>query len=218
MTLHTLYWAAIGFVPAIVVASFFEWFLHRYIMHRRVPGFEYPFRAHAMVHHRIFKADHTYHLIQEEDKMTIPMAWWNGPVLVAVCQSPFILVSWLVGEWGILVGACAAIACYFATYEYLHWCMHLPRQRRIERSGIFFRLNGHHILHHRYMDSNLNVVLPLADFCLGTLVIRSKIPFPQPKGPSVPNLQPTPERRSLPRRVFGFLRLCVAGVKTGSNS
>ena len=42
-----------------------------------------------------------------------------------------------------------------------------------------FRLNGHHLLHHRYMNKNFNVVLPLADLCLGTLLLRSKIAFAQ---------------------------------------
>jgi sterol desaturase/sphingolipid hydroxylase (fatty acid hydroxylase superfamily) len=68
--------------------------------------------------------------------------------------------------------------------------MHLPRKRHVERSGIFFRLNGHHLLHHRYMNKNFNVVLPLADLCFGTLLLRSKVHFQQASGPSVPNVQP----------------------------
>jgi sterol desaturase/sphingolipid hydroxylase (fatty acid hydroxylase superfamily) len=68
--------------------------------------------------------------------------------------------------------------------------MHLPRKRHVERSGIFFRLNGHHLLHHRYMNRNFNVVLPLADLCFGTLLLRSKVHFKQASGPAVPNVQP----------------------------
>ncbi|HSH95410.1 MAG TPA: hypothetical protein VK968_14800, partial [Roseimicrobium sp.] len=47
-----------------------------------------------------------------------------------------------------------------------------------------------HLLHHRYMHKNFNVVLPLADFCLGTLIARSPIHFAQATGPAVPNVQP----------------------------
>ena len=186
---------AVGFVAAVVFASFFEWTLHRYVMHRPMKGFTYPFRTHTLVHHHVFRADHTYHLIDEKDKWTIPMAWWNGPVIVLICSIPFVSVAWLTGHWGIAVGAPLACALYFAAYEYMHWCMHLPRKRNIERSGIFFRLNGHHILHHRYMHKNFNVVMPLADLLLGTLLLRSKIAFPQPVGPSVPNLQPIPAKQ-----------------------
>lgn len=179
-----------AFAVATAYASFFEWAIHKYLMHRPLLGFKYPFRAHAVVHHQIFKADETYHLIDESDKETIPMAWWNGPVLVLGGSLPFGLLAWSLGLWGILWGAFAAITAYYVTYERIHWCMHLPKARRLEASNLFRRLNGHHLLHHRYMHKNFNVVLPLADLCLGTLLPRSKIKFAQAMGPSVPNVQP----------------------------
>lgn len=185
-----LFWTAIGAIIAIVYASAFEWLLHRFVMHKPFIGFSYPYKSHALVHHRIFKSDHTYHLVNEKDKWTIPMAWWNGPALVLVASLPFLVASWLSGSWGILVGAALATSCYYGVYEYMHWCMHLPKKRHVERSGIFFRLNGHHLLHHRYMNKNFNVVLPLADLCLGTLMLRSKVAFAQARGPAVPDVQP----------------------------
>jgi sterol desaturase/sphingolipid hydroxylase (fatty acid hydroxylase superfamily) len=118
------------------------------------------------------------------------MAWWNGPVLVALCQVPFLIVAITLKKWGLVCGAALACTVYYAVYEYLHWCMHLPRKRHVERSGIFFRLNGHHLLHHRYMRKNFNVVLPLADLLLGTMILRSKVAFAQARGVSVPNVQP----------------------------
>ena len=192
------FWFAAGFPAAVVYSSFFEWTLHRYVMHRPVGLFTYPFRTHALIHHQTFKADHTYHLVNEEDRHTIPMAWWNGPVLVALVAGPFALAAWWLGSWGLAVGALVAAALYYAAYEYMHWCMHLPRKRGIERSGIYFRLNGHHLLHHRYMHKNFNVVLPLADLCLGTLLLRSKVHFKQAEGPSVPNVQPRVRKPALP--------------------
>lgn len=159
-------------------------------MHRPLGKFVYAYNAHAKTHHKIFRADHSYHLVRECDKKTIPMAWWNATVLIPLAQSPFIIVSALTGNLAFLCGTFSACSAYYGAYEYMHWCMHLPRQRNIERSGIFFRLNGHHLLHHRYMDKNYNVVLPLADFRLGTLLLRSKVHFKQAKGPCVPNVQP----------------------------
>jgi hypothetical protein len=40
------------------------------------------------------------------------------------------------------------------------------------------------------MNKNFNVVFPLADLLLGTLLLRSKVAFAQAQGPSVPNVQP----------------------------
>ncbi len=183
-------WGLLGLLCSIPVASFFEWTLHRYVMHRPLGKFDYPFRAHAVVHHQIFKADHTYHLIHKKDQETIPMAWWNGPVLVLLMSLPLTLPAGLLGAWGFFAGALLGCASYYGAYEYIHWCMHLPKQRRIEQPKFFRRLNGHHLLHHRYMHKNFNVVLPLADLCLGTLMRRSKIKFAQAIGESVPNVQP----------------------------
>jgi hypothetical protein len=185
-----LFWCAIGAVAGIVFGSFFEWVLHRYVMHSPFRWFRFPYEKHTLIHHRIFRADHTYHLVNEMDKKTIPMAWWAGPAIVAACQLPFLIWSLFSHKWGVLCGATTACTLYFTAYEYMHWCMHLPKKRHVERSGIFFRLNGHHLLHHRYMRRNYNVVLPLADLFLGTLILRSRLHFQQARGPSVPDVQP----------------------------
>ena len=184
------FWMAVGFILGVILASFFEWTLHRYFMHRPTLNWRYPFERHTLIHHHIFRADHTYHLINDKDKHTIPMAWWNGPVLVACCAAPLIIAGIIFNKWGMLCGAVTACTLYFTAYEYMHWCMHLPKKRHVERSGIFFRLNGHHLLHHRYMHKNFNVVLPLADLLLGTLLLRSKVSFNQARGAAVPDVQP----------------------------
>jgi hypothetical protein len=189
-----IFWSATGLFATPIFASFFEWALHRYFMHRPLGKFTYPYERHTLVHHRIFKADESYVLRREQDKHTIPMAWWNGPVLILVGAIPLVSFSWILGHWFFLCGAIPASMLYYAAYEYIHWCMHLPRKRYVERSGIFFRLNGHHLLHHRYLNRNYNVVLPLADLILGTLLPRAKVHFKQATGPSIPDVQPRRRR------------------------
>jgi hypothetical protein len=172
-------WMGIGMVCGVVFASFFEWTLHRFVMHRPLGPIRYPFRTHALIHHRIFQADHTYHLIHEKDKFTIPMAWWNGPVLVLLCQVPFVPVAWLLGQWGLVWGSLLACSLYYATYEYIHWCMHLPRSRNLERSGLFFRLNGHHLLHHRavFAPEVQEILLHIVDQQRGAFRLKRPVHF-----------------------------------------
>ncbi|TSC68109.1 MAG: hypothetical protein G01um101472_152 [Parcubacteria group bacterium Gr01-1014_72] len=178
-------------------ASFFEHTLHRFLMHRPFFGFTYAYQAHAKIHHHVFGFDETYHCKRREDARIISMAWWNGPVLILVTAILPALAAWYFGDWTIVIVQCIVAALYYAVYEYIHWCMHLPKAKRrlIERFNvfgcrIFYRLNGHHLLHHRYMGKNFNVVLPFADLCLGTLVLRSKFAFSQPRGIDVPDVQP----------------------------
>src|SRR6266571_3137508 len=100
-----LFWSAVGISLGCVFASFFEWVLDRFLMHRPVGKLTYPFDRHTLVHHRVFRADHTYHLIKEEDKHTIPMAWWNGPALVAGSQVPFLIWALFSGEGALVCGS-----------------------------------------------------------------------------------------------------------------
>jgi hypothetical protein len=113
-------------------------------------------------------------------------------VLILVGCLPFAAIAAFT-SWWLLPGAFVAASAYYATYEYLHWCMHKPNRRLVERSGLFFLLNGHHLPHHRYMHKNFNVVLPLADLCLSTLLVRSTIRFAQAREEGVPDVQPQTE-------------------------
>jgi hypothetical protein len=196
----TLLTIALTLPLACLSSSVGEWTLHRYMMHRPVGRFRYPFEAHALVHHKLFGWDDTYHLNgRDAIKDKIPMAWWNGVAIIAIGGIPFYLAACTVGMltsawygWTVGLTFGAVFLANYATYEYVHWCMHLPKARRMEYSWVFRRLNGHHVLHHRYTGHNFNMVLPLADLLFGTLLVRSKKPFGQVRGYSVPDVQPLP--------------------------
>jgi len=156
-----------GFTGVFVFASFFEWTLHKHIMHSLL--WNYPFHAHALVHHGLFRADHTYHLRREVDKKKVTFAWWHAPGLVLLTL-PFLLGLGYFFGWLVFWGGLIAESSYYTLYESLHWCMHVPADRWIEKTGVFQWLNAHHYLHHRYAFKNLNVVFPLADWVFGSLV------------------------------------------------
>ncbi|MDZ4816321.1 MAG: fatty acid hydroxylase [Verrucomicrobiota bacterium] len=183
------FWQAVGFIGGVVYCSFFEWTLHRFVMHKNLKFFQYPFRSHALIHHTVFKADQTYHFKRHQDKKIVKMAWWNAPLMWTIHLPWFYLLQKGTGVhvmWGLLL----SMVIYYIVYEYMHYCMHVPKDRNVEFSPIFYKLNGHHLLHHRYMHRNFNVVLPLADMILGTLILRSPIKFAQAVGPSLPCVQP----------------------------
>lgn len=166
--------------------SICEWLLHKYLMHKTLLGFRYPYETHALIHHTTFKADDSYHLQKEEDKNTIPMSWWNGFVIAALAGLPMFIFG-----YKMFLLTFTVAMCYYGIYELIHWCMHLPRKRRVEYRWWFRRLNAHHILHHRYTNKNYNVVLPFADWLFGTLLSRSPMKFNQVKASyCVPDVQP----------------------------
>ncbi len=170
----------------IIWCSICEWCLHKFVMHNPPFGFTYAYKAHTKVHHNVFKYDETYHVQNNEDIKTIPMAKWNGIVISIMVGIPMLVFGYKMFLMAFIVSM-----GYYGVYEVMHWYMHLPRGRRIERMGVFRRMNGHHILHHRYMNKNYNVVLPFADLVFGTLMMRSSVKFKQVKESyCVPDVQP----------------------------
>jgi hypothetical protein len=120
------------------------------------------------------------------------MVIWS-PLIIGTGSLPYVAVMLLFSfehEWVMLATGVVLSTLYYIAYEYLHWCMHLPKSRQLELSRLFRRLNGHHLLHHRFMGKNYNVVFPLADWLMRTLLLRSTVSFKQPRGPAVPDVQP----------------------------
>ncbi len=65
---------------------------------------------------------------------------------------------------------------YYIGYEGTHYLMHRPTFEWVERSRPFQFIKRHHRIHHVQMNRNLNVLLPLADLVLGTLVLTAPEP------------------------------------------
>jgi hypothetical protein len=144
-----------------------------------------------------FKFDESYHLQDKEQEHIIDMKKWAF-LITGAATAPFFMVSLLLFFLGVSLSTVLAVSftgytlawAYYGAYEYLHYCMHLPKERQVELSWVFQKLNGHHLLHHRFMGKNFNVILPIADWLFGTLLRRSPIKFAQARGPAVPDVQP----------------------------
>lgn len=149
-----------------VYASFFEWSLHRFLMHRPLVV-SYPFRTHTLTHHRNFRSDASYHLHPGQSRDSLTFAWWNAPLLIGL----HIPVLWGVERYSgvpVVWTGVATLGLYYWLYEYGHWCMHVRKNRWIERTRVFRWLDAHHRGHHRLHATNLNVVFPLADYLFRT--------------------------------------------------
>lgn len=162
-----------AFVGGLIYGSFFEWALHRFVLHRPFLFVRHPYLAHAVTHHGRFGSGEDYHLLRESDKHLVRMGWWAAPLLLLVNAPAGILAARAVGSWWVLPGFLAAMASYYAAYEYFHWCMHVPRRRWFQSTRLFRWLDRHHRIHHLAAGRNLNVVFPLADWILGTRLPRA---------------------------------------------
>jgi hypothetical protein len=186
--LNTLLVIAIALPVAVVQASFFEWAFHRYWLHRPWLPKEV-FTAHTLVHHQLCKFDDTFHVVEEEQEEALSFQWWGGPLLILINLVPWAIAALSMILAGVefpylafFVPFTSVFALYYAGYEGLHYLMHKPSLPWIERSWYFRFIERHHRIHHVHMDRNLNVLLPLADLLLGTLVLRQPEPATTPEG------------------------------------
>ncbi|MEQ1831890.1 MAG: sterol desaturase family protein [Candidatus Eisenbacteria bacterium] len=180
-------------IPAAVAVgvfqtSLFEWVYHRYWLHRPwLPP--QMFTAHTLVHHQLCKHDDTFEVHEEEQEEALTFQWWAAPIIVGLNMIPWavlLLASRFVTlpalPWNTIMWTVAAVVfAYYLSYEGFHYLMHKPSVAWIERRGFFQWMKNHHRLHHVYMGKNFNVVLPLADWMLGTLVLADPLP-PKPTG------------------------------------
>jgi len=181
--------AALAAVPlAVAQSSFVEWAFHRYWLHRPWPP-RGAFTSHTLIHHQLCKFEDTFRVVEEEQKEALSFAWWGGPTLIAISTAPWALaglILWLTGlDWPVVpfvAGFALTVSLYYVGYEGLHYLMHKPTIGFIERSRYFRFIEKHHRIHHVRMDRNLNVLLPLADLVLGTLVLEAASPVVTPDG------------------------------------
>ncbi len=178
---NTLMFLGLGVLTGILQGSFFEWVYHRYWLHRPwLPP--QMFTAHTLVHHQLCKHDDTFHVHDEEQEEALTFQWWGGPALVTLNALPWAGAWFLLRDVlsfqqgaGFVIGFYASMFSYYLAYEGFHYLMHKPSIGWIERSAPFRFIENHHRIHHAHMGRNFNVVLPLADLCLGTLMLRDPL-------------------------------------------
>lgn len=170
----------------VIQWSFFEWAFHRYWLHRPWQPKDC-FTSHTLVHHQLCKFDDTFVVEDEEQHEALSFAWWGGPTLIAINAAPWALAAWILSlrhvaipGWTFVIALATTVAVYYVGYESLHYLMHKPPIGWIQRSRWFRFIERHHRIHHFHMDRNLNVLLPLADWALGSLVTEMPAPIPTP--------------------------------------
>jgi hypothetical protein len=148
--------------------SFLEFFVHRYVMHRRslphwlyrcIPGFNTVFQNHAVLHHGRY-----YKVFNHEDdprgrKISIRLDLWIALLAGAIVWASTFRFSMVVGP----VFASVALLHHLA-WNCVHEEMHNPKRRWFARTRLYKFLAHYHWMHHKYPGRNYNVILPLADF------------------------------------------------------
>lgn len=158
-------------IPLVIAfANFFEWLVHKDVLHKRRWPMEIIYDRHTPMHHMVYVEDAMdLHSVKEFRLILMPAAGVLGIVLATAPPALVVAHYWSqTAGWLFLLSA----SLFMVSYEVLHLCYHAPKDSFIGRRKLIAKLRAHHAHHHdpRLMQRyNFNVTVPLFDWILGTM-------------------------------------------------
>ncbi|MBX3234336.1 MAG: sterol desaturase family protein [Labilithrix sp.] len=167
----TFAWTDLLVIPIVVLfANFFEWAVHRDVLHKRRWPVEVIYDRHTPMHHMVYvEEDMALRSVREFRLVLIPAAGVAG-IVAAAAPAAFVVAHFWSAAAGWLFLLSASL--FMVSYEVLHLCYHAPKDSFIGRLRLIARLRAHHARHHdpRVMQRyNFNVTVPLFDWIMGTM-------------------------------------------------
>ncbi|HEX5452248.1 MAG TPA: hypothetical protein VFX06_00515 [Stellaceae bacterium] len=168
--IHDPAWSDWLIVPIVFLAcNLFEWWIHRFVMHRPVKGLMGIYRRHTLAHHQFF-TDHAPAFDSARDyRITFfppyALVTFIGMSIPAALVVGF---AWSANAGWLLL--CTTVGMYL-NYEFFHWGCHVKDDRIIRRVPLMNTIRRHHIAHHNQaimMEKNMNLTYPIADWLFGT--------------------------------------------------
>jgi len=158
-------------IPVFLGGNLFEWYIHRWVMHRRIDVFALRaiYERHTREHHQYF----TDNDITIDTTREFRIVFFPWRVLVAF------------GVMGVLLGYLASIlinanagyvvvitmVAQYLIYETFHYCCHVHENWFVRTMPFINTIRRHHTAHHNLgimMKYNMNLTFPIADWLMGT--------------------------------------------------
>lgn len=179
----------LGLLVTPVIASPFEWLVHRYVYHRAAWVLRRIHTVHVAHHHLYFP---TWRYVTGGPARRIPVlahgvstpqgsASGNAATYLAhfcfymtIGAAVIWLPAWLLSQsLPFLAGTLAGTIVISNLFITVHDSIHRPGSHPLLESRGWFRfLDEHHYVHHVDTEANVNFLLPLADLLFGTLRTR----------------------------------------------
>jgi hypothetical protein len=167
-------WFELLIIPAaFCLSNVFEWWIHRYVMHRPVKGFMGIYKRHTLAHHQFFTdAEPSF-----DSPRDFRIVFFPPYALVAfmALSLPFAALLAAIGlanaGWLLLI---TNVALYL-NYALFHYCCHVKDDRLVRHIPLVNSIRRHHIAHHNQaimMERNFNLTYPIADWFFGTSDLR----------------------------------------------
>ena len=154
---------------AFCVSNVFEWWIHKYVMHRPVKGLMGIYNRHTLAHHEFFTDVEPAFDSTRDFRIVFfpPYALVAFMALSLVPASVLGLMGAANAGWLLLITNTAL----YLNYELFHYCCHVKDDAIVRRIPLVNSIRRHHIAHHNraiMMVRNFNLTYPVADWFFGT--------------------------------------------------
>ena len=170
--MHAVTWREALIVPAtFLLCNFFEWWIHRYVMHRPlgIKAARAIYNRHTLMHHQFF-TDAEMRFADHHD--------WRVTFFPPYALATFILMSipgaialgWLISPntgWLFI----STTTSMYLIYEFMHFCCHVGENAFVRHVPFVNTIRRHHAAHHSQsimMERNMNLTFPVMDWLFGT--------------------------------------------------
>lgn len=172
--IHDPAWYEFLVVPAaFVVANAFEWWIHRFVMHRPVRGLMGIYKRHTLAHHQFFTdAEPAFDSARDFRIVFFPPYALVAFVAMSLVPATILHALGLANAALLLVMTNAGL---YLNYELFHYCCHVKDDRLVRHIPVVNTIRRHHIAHHNpaiMMQRNFNLTYPIADWVFGTSDLR----------------------------------------------
>jgi hypothetical protein len=170
--IRNLSWAELVTVPVtFIFCNFFEWWLHRYVMHRpwKNPIFRAVYNRHTLQHHQFFTGREMRFADHRDYRVTFFPPYALATFTLMSIPAAIVLGNLLTPNVGWLF--IATTTSVYMLYEFMHFCCHVEENWFVRNMPFINSNRRHHTAHHDQslmMDYNMNLTFPIMDWLFST--------------------------------------------------
>ncbi len=164
-------WEWLLVLPVFFFSNMFEWWIHKYVMHRLVDvwALRAIYDRHTRQHHQYF-SDNVM-TVDTTREFRIIFFPWRALFTFIGMGIPFALaLGWVINANAGYILMITIVGQYLI-YETFHYCCHCHENWFVRNMPFVNTIRRHHTAHHNMgimMERNMNLTFPIADWVMGT--------------------------------------------------
>lgn len=153
---------------SLMYATSFTYFIHRYMLHKPLPGFGWAFKMHHW-HHTFYKSRHMEYDDLNDIYMLFMPPWLQLFYFLIYLPLLSMLLSLILPKF-VVMHFIFALILYYALYELVHWLEHLPSTHPLMKIRFINHMRRHHVVHHSNLkdEANFGIAEPSLDYIFKT--------------------------------------------------